>query len=60
MYAYIILFARLSYVVTVAAFEISSILDDGTENEVKVAVVACEDSNTERGLTEKELLEWVG
>jgi acyl-coenzyme A synthetase/AMP-(fatty) acid ligase len=37
---------------------VPSILGDGTEEEIKVAVVARENSITERGFNEKELWEW--
>ena len=42
-------------VVTVVAFAIPSLLGDGTEDETKFAVVAREDSITERDFNERDL-----
>ena len=44
---------RHPHVVAVAAFAVPSLLGDGTEEEIKVAVVARENSITERGFNEK-------
>jgi AMP-binding enzyme C-terminal domain len=40
-------------------FAVPSVLGDDTEEEIKVAVVARENSITERGFNEKELWEWL-